>query len=547
MPDLFKIAGGTVYDPANGIDGEVRDLWVQEGRIVAAPGDPNVKPTNTLDAAGLVVMPGGIDMHCHIAGSKVNAGRRMLPAERRESEPVRRTSSSFSGTMGSTPSSYATGYKYAGLGYTTAFDAAIAPLAARAAHLEFADTPIIDRGCFLLVGNNHYLMESIAAGDYKRTKNFIAWLLRAGRGYAPKLVNPGGAEQWKQQPMADPVGLETAIDGFNVTPREIITTVARAANELNLPHPVHVHCNQLGLPGNWRTTLATMQALDGFRAHLAHIQFHSYTGGDGDETTFGSAVEPLVNYINDHENLSVDVGQILFGKTTSMTADSPAAHYLSRLYKTKWYSHDLEHEGGCGVMPIEYKQKSVVHAWQWAIGLEWFLLARDPWRVALTTDHPNGGSFLSYPRVIRLLMDASYRREQLAALPRKVREQTALRSIDREYTLGEICILTRSGPARMLGLTNKGHLGIGADADITLYMPSGDREQMFQLPRHVLKAGQFVIRDGELVAENSAGEPSFGKTLSVSPNYDPAAEEHIEGWFNEHYSVRFQNYAMEGR
>jgi formylmethanofuran dehydrogenase subunit A len=542
--DLLRIAGGTIYDPANGIDGEVRDLWVREGRIVDAPGDPNVRPTSSLDAAGLVVMPGGIDMHCHIAGPKVNAGRRMLPAERRESEPVRRSGSSFSATMGSTPSSYATGYKYAGLGYTTAFDAAIAPLAARAAHLEFADTPIIDRGCYLLLGNNHYLMRAIGDRDHQRAKNFVGWLLCAGRGYAPKLVNPGGVEQWKQQPMAEPVGLETSIDGFNITPREIIFTVAQASNELNLPHPVHIHCNQLGLPGNWRTTLATMQALDGFRSHLTHIQFHSYAGGEGDEATFGSAVEPLVEYFNDHTNLSVDVGQILFGKTTSMTADSPAGHYLSRLYKTKWYSHDLEHEGGCGVAPIEYKQKSLVHAWQWAIGLEWFLLARDPWRIGLTTDHPNGGSFLSYPRIIRLLMDAAYRREQLDALPRKVCEQSALRSIDREYSLGEICILTRSGPARMLGLTNKGHLGAGADADITLYGPSADYEQMFQLPRHALKAGHFVIRDGELVAENSAGEPIFGRTLSVSPDYDRTAEEHIEAWFNKHYSIRFRNYAV---
>ena len=63
--------------------------------------------------------------------------------------------------MGSVPSTFATGYKYAGLGYTTAFDAAIAPLAARHAHEEFADTPCIDKGFYTLMGNNHYLMRSI--------------------------------------------------------------------------------------------------------------------------------------------------------------------------------------------------------------------------------------------------------------------------------------------------------------------------------------------------------------------------------------------------
>src|SRR5262245_3387997 len=96
---LFKIAGGTVYDPANGVDGEVRDIWIDGGRIVAAPTDLNVRPDETLDATGLVVMPGGVDMHCHIAGPKVNIARKMRSEEKRVAEPVRRTPLTHSGTM----------------------------------------------------------------------------------------------------------------------------------------------------------------------------------------------------------------------------------------------------------------------------------------------------------------------------------------------------------------------------------------------------------------------------------------------------------------
>ena len=69
---------------------------------------------------------------------------------------------------------------------------------------------------------------------------------------------------------------------FDVTPRQIITALAQTAMDLGLPHPVHIHCNNLGLPGNWTTTLDTMQALEGRRAHLTHIQFHSY-GGEPDD------------------------------------------------------------------------------------------------------------------------------------------------------------------------------------------------------------------------------------------------------------------------
>src|SRR3954471_24763811 len=125
--DYFLISGGYVFDPANGVDGQAKDLWIAGDKIVEPPSDPTARPTRTLNAAGLVIMPGGIDIHCHIAGPKVNAARKMRPEEKRLAEPVRRTAITHSGTMGSVPSTFATGYKYAGLGYTTAFDAAIPP------------------------------------------------------------------------------------------------------------------------------------------------------------------------------------------------------------------------------------------------------------------------------------------------------------------------------------------------------------------------------------------------------------------------------------
>src|SRR6187551_1480723 len=89
--DYLKISQGTVYDPTNGVDGQVRDIWIAEGRIVDPPTDPSVRPSRTIDASGLVVMPGGIDMHCHIAGPKVNSARKMRPEDKRKAEKIVRT------------------------------------------------------------------------------------------------------------------------------------------------------------------------------------------------------------------------------------------------------------------------------------------------------------------------------------------------------------------------------------------------------------------------------------------------------------------------
>ena len=526
---LLQIAGGTIHDPANGIDGEVRDLWVRDGKLIADPGEP---PYRALDARGLVVMPGGIDIHAHIAGPKVNVARKFRPEDR---PPFPRTDLLRSGTLGSTPTTFATGYLYAGLGYTTVFDAAIPPLGARHTHEEFHDTPVIDKGFFVLVGNN-YALKQIATGERDRLRAFLGWLLHATRGYALKVVNPGGVEAWKGG--INSTGLDDAVAPFGVTPRQIVAEVAAAGNEMGLPHPIHVHCNRLGLPGNWSTTLETMKAVEGRRAHFTHIQFHSYGGGPDDQDTFRSRVPELAEYVNSHPNLTVDVGQVLFGETTSMTGDGPLGYYLHKVTGRKWFNGDTECEAGCGIVPITYREKSLVNALQWAIGLEWYLLVNDPWRVAMSTDHPNGGSFLAYPEIVALLMSRDYRLEVLKRLPERVKERCTLPELDREYTLNEIAIITRAGPARMLGLTHKGHLGVGADADITIYTPSADIRAMFELPRYVLKAGEVVAEQGEIRSV------PYGPVLCVEPGYDAEVLPDVKEWFEANYSVRFANYPV---
>jgi formylmethanofuran dehydrogenase subunit A len=540
MPsDLIKIAGGTVYDPASGVSGEVRDLWIADGKIVAPPTDPAAKPSRTIDASGLVVMPGGVDIHCHIAGSKPNAARLLTPEQKRgEANVVPRTDVTRSGTLGTVPSTFATGYKYAGLGYTTAFDAAVAPLGARHAHHELDDTPCLDKGIFVLMGNNQYALECIERGMREQLRMFVAWLLNAARGYAPKLVNPGGVEAWKRSPAARGHGLDDPVPGYGITPRTIIREIVAAANDLGLPHPAHIHCNQLGMPGNWRTTLATMEAVEGRRAHFTHIQFHSYGGGEGDEFSMSSRVRELADYVNAHKNITVDVGQVMFGDATAMTGDGAAGYFLHKLYGKRWYNCDIEVEAGCGVTPIKYRRKSVVHSLQWAIGLEWYLLIEDPWQVMMSTDHPNGGSFLAYPQIIRLLMDREYRREQLARCPAAVRERCILADLDREYTLEEIAIITRAAPARALQLTSKGHLAVGADADVAIYTPDENRQTMFELPRTVLKAGETILDQGELRASPQGG------TLFNTPAYDADRLPAVKEWFEDHYSLRFANYAV---
>jgi formylmethanofuran dehydrogenase subunit A len=530
-----RITGGTVYDPANGVDGLVRDICIADGRVVddVAPG------ARVIDATGMIVMPGGVDIHSHVASGSVNLARRLLPEEHDAdpvAAPVLLDALGRSGTGGTVPSTFTTGYRYAGLGYTTVFDAAVAPLMARTSHAEFDDTPIVDGGFFVLMGNDEYLLRLIDAGEQAQARDYAAWLLGAAGGYAIKVVNPGGVEMWKRG-ARERTELDAPIGSTRVTPRAILETLVDASAALALPHAAHIHCNNLGLAGNVQTTIDSMRAVSGRAAHFTHLQFHSYAAGE--KGGWQSGARQLIEYVNDHPEVSGDVGQVLFGPVATITADGPVQYLLHKSSGRKWVNVDIELETGCGIVPYTFKEKAAVAALQWVVGLELFLLSADPWRVVLSTDHPNGGSFMAYPELIRLLMDRAYRDEQLARVNQKLIAGSAMADgLTREYTLNEIAIITRAGPARLLGLRHKGHLGVGADGDVTIYTRDADAARMFATPRFVIKGGTVVVEEGQL------RRAPAGRRLHVRPDFDVAVTRGLRRYFDQYATVSFDNYPV---
>jgi formylmethanofuran dehydrogenase subunit A len=525
---LLKLKGGRVYDPANGVNGEIRDLYVRDGRLAATPA-PDERIDKEYDLTGRVVMAGAIDMHTHIGGGKLNIARAMLPEDHR-ADPVARTPITRASSGHAAPGTFATGYRYAEMGYTACFEPAILPVNARQAHLEMGDTPMVDKGGYVMLGSDDFLLRLMAAGeDQKLINDYVAWTLHATHCIGIKVVNPGGISAFKfnQRKME----LDEKHPFYGVTPRDILRVLSRAVHELGVPHPLHVHSSNLGLPGNVDTTLGTIRASEGLPIHLTHIQFHSY-GTEGDRK-FSSAAARVAEAINSTPNASCDVGQILFGQTVTASGDSMTQHRNSGLANPrKSVVMDIECDAGCGVLPFKYRDKSFVNALQWAVGLEIFLLVNDPWRVFLTTDHPNGAPFTTYPHLIRLLMDRTFRNERLGLLNADAQALTTVGSIDREYSLYEIAILTRAAPAKLLGITDLGHLAPGALADITVYRDEPDRERMFSAPEYVFKDGEVIVRDGKVV------KVTWGRYHTVQPEFDHGIERRLKDHFDRYQTIR---------
>ncbi|PKL69912.1 MAG: formylmethanofuran dehydrogenase subunit A [Methanomicrobiales archaeon HGW-Methanomicrobiales-1] len=552
------VKGGFVIDPTRKIDGDVGDIAIKDGKIV----DKVSSSAKVIDAKGKVVMAGGVDIHAHVAGPKVNVGRLFRPEDKLLSGFCRSTMAQKNGyrmeSGFSIPSTFKTGYDYARMGYGFVMEAAMPPIHSPHVHEEIHDTPIIDEAALPVFGNNWFVMDYLKKGEVENTASYIAWLLKATKGYGVKVVNPGGTAAWGWG--LNCVSLDDPVPYFEVTPREIIKGLLEANEYLGLPHSMHMHQNDLGNPGNYKGTIESLKISEGVKPknkfgreqvmHSTHLQFHSYGGtGWGD---FESKAKEVMDYVNKNKALTVDTGNVTFDETTTMTADGPFEHHLQGLNHLKWCNVDVEMETAAGVVPYVYDPNIKVCDIQWAIGLELALYAKDMNRIFITTDHPNAGPFTRYPRVMKWLMSKKSREAVIDSFKHKdkVIAATTLHQIDRELTLFEIAQMTRSGPAKSLGLGNiYGGLAPGMSADVSVFnlnyknMPSDPDmiEKAFQRAACFIKSGEVVVMDGEVVSNGHK------KTVWVNVNMpeNPQVMRDITQSFTKDYTVQLENYPVK--
>src|SRR5665648_209505 len=309
----------------------------------------------TYDVRGKVVMAGAIDPHTHIGGGKMTIARMLLP-EDHQGDPVARTELTRAGCGHAVPSTHLTGYRYAEMGYTACFEPAMLPANARQAHMEMGDTPMVDKGAFVMLGSDDYFLRQLAAKkDFKAIKDYVAWTMHAAQAIAVKVVNPGGISAFKFNQRA--LDLDEEHVYYHVTPRQIIQTLARAIQELGVTHPLHIHGCNLGVPGNIESTLATVRASEGLRMHMTHTHFLSY-GTEGDRK-FSSGAARITELVNKTPNVSIDVGQVLFGQTCTASGDSMRQYAIgTSAHPKQTVVMEIECDAGRGVVPMRYRDKS---------------------------------------------------------------------------------------------------------------------------------------------------------------------------------------------
>jgi formylmethanofuran dehydrogenase subunit A len=168
----------------------------------------------------------------------------------------------------------------------------------------------------------------------------------------------------------------------------------------------------------------------------------------------------------------------------------------------------------------------------------------------MTTDHPNGGPFTSYPRIIAWFMSKKAREATLRKISPRARNRSLLPSIDRELDFYEIAIMTRAGQAKALGLKNKGHLGVGADADVAIYNINPETinpSKTFKVVRKMFGNAAYTIKGGKIVAKNGEILRHVKGTtmwLDVQVSNPIEITEEMRRRFREYWTVEYENYPV---
>ncbi|MCD5425189.1 MAG: formylmethanofuran dehydrogenase subunit A [Methanosarcinaceae archaeon] len=556
MKKELIIKNGIVYDPLNKVEGEIADIYIRDGKVVDSVG----ADAEVIDATGKAVTPGKIECHSHMVGPTPTAARMLTPEDiRSRLSPARGIRRGGGGRR--TPTISEIGYEYAKLGFTRGFEGAVSPLYANQCCFEFNNLPIISKGIHLLMGNNWMILDYLKSKEQDKVTAYVSNLIKSSGAYSIKIVNPGGNEAYKWNNEWNCKHADDPVPHFGVTPRDIIKGLSIANEKLMLPHSIHLHVNNIGVPGNYEVTLDELDITKNIKVnsdsgrttntHITHAQFNSY-GGDS-WGTFESAADKVSKYINNSEHMTSDSGNVIFGDVTTMTADSSAEWALYKMTHNKLITNDVEAEDGVGILPFLYSKKSPVHASMWAIGLELQLLT-DPWKMFITTDHPNGGVFLDYPYIYHWLMSEKARMDVAENVHPWAIKRTGLGGIDKEYDFNELIISTVAGPAIAMGVSKtEGHLGVGAEANVIVWdvnplefdfsKDPTAKEKLSEM-LYTIKKGKIVVKDKEIV-DITNEKIDYATPLSLDKELEKLVDIETSIKFKKYYTIQNQNFSID--
>ncbi len=492
------IKNGLIFDPINNIEGEIKDILIQDGKIVDKLSSE--KDCKVIDAKNKTVIPAALDIHTHVASQQVNWAR-LLGTNHIKFKEI------WQGlTMENIAKSYISN------GYTFILEANVFPSLARYTIFNFKYLPVLDKAMLLNVSNFWPLELEFQRGKIDSMAVFLSDLLNKTKGFGFKVYNPFESENWNFKILRKDVSSKGRL--YNFSALDVYENLTKVNEYLGLPHSIHAHIEgyeQLKAKNNLFTILNAIKALNLERTselngakersqifHIAHASAYNVDGNN---------IE-LINLLNDNKNIDIDLGFVGFNEINPLiTSDRRLIDTLlndENLEKSrKVISSAVEFEGDTFATLRSFDKMNLHDCIIWANALDIALKVNNKWQLQLSVNFPNYAHINDIPRIATWLISKEARDKFMAGMNENFLKNNTLLDNDKILTFKDFVILTRASPAKSLGLANiKGNLGTGADADINildLNLNDTDISKNYELFQEALSNLDYVIKAGEII------------------------------------------------
>ncbi|MFX1500843.1 MAG: amidohydrolase family protein [Promethearchaeota archaeon] len=496
------IKNGLVFDPINNINGEIKDILIESGKIVEK--FSNESDIKEINAKGKTVVPSAIDIHTHVASQQVNWARLLGMNNNIFKETWERLS------LKNITRNYISN------GYTFILEANVFPSLAKQTLFNFKQIPVLDKAMLLNISNFWPLELEFQRGKIDEMAIFISDLLSKTYGFGVKIYNPFENENWNFKELRDDISQTGRL--YNFAAIDVYENTVKCVEKLRLPHSTHVHIegyeNEIG-KRNLFTILDKIKSLniDAKQKidsifnrtqifHIAHANSYNYDGNN----------QELITFLNENQNFDIDVSFIGFNQINPViTSDRRLINCILTEdindNPFKLISSAVEFEGDSFVFFRNFKKSDPRDCNLWANALDLALNVNNKFQISLSLNFPNYANISDIPEIATWLLSKNARENFMKDMNNDFLRNNSLVTSDKELNFSEFICITRVSPAKSLGLAKiKGNLGLGADADLNIIeinINEIDISQKHEATKKALKNIDYVIKAGKVIKKQN--------------------------------------------
>lgn len=507
--DRLMIKNGVVFDPINNIDGEIKDILIESGKIVEK--FSNETDVKEIDAKGKTVIPSAVDIHTHVASQQVNWAR-LLGTNNNKFKEIWR---------GLTLKNIAK--NYISNGYTFILEANVFPSLAKQTVFDFKQLPVLDKAMLLNVSNFWPLELEFQRGKIDDMAIFLSDLLSKTYGFGIKIYNPFENENWNFRELREDISQMGRL--YNFSALDVYENAVKCVETLGLPHSTHAHIegyeNEIG-KRNLITVLEKIKSLNIETSqkadsdlkrkqilHIAHANAYNFDGNN----------ENLINFLNENQNFDIDVGFVGFNQINPViTSDRRLINSMLtediNENPRKLISSAVEFEGDFFITMRNFSKDNYKDCVLWANALDLALNIRNKFQVSFSLNFPNYANLSDIPEIVTWLVSKDARENFMKDMNNEFLNNNSLSNNDKVLNFSEFVCLTRASPAKSLGLTNiKGNLGSNADGDLNILDININEIDISKNPEKLKRALsniEYVVKSGKIIKKQ--------KEINLNPN-----------------------------